>query len=87
MKYYIAHTTIHDGGHEYGEQILVRADNAGLAEMRAKQELIEIYANPEDYDFIDNKLDLFDQIVEFEDVREIPESDFVVLQNYLYTIR
>ena len=83
MKYYIAYSNTRDGDHEYGEQFTLEAENEQAAEQKAKKYLLNIYADPDEDSFNKyNQLDLFDQIVEFDRVREIPKSDFEVVRKY-----
>jgi hypothetical protein len=84
MKYYLAHAVTHDGEHEYGEQFTLAAANASEAEEQAKHSLLEVYGDPDADAFDeDGVLDLFDRIVAFDGVREIPHGDYAVLRNYL----
>jgi hypothetical protein len=84
MKYYIAYSSTRDGDHEYGDQFSLEAENEQAAEEKAKKYLLNVYADPDEDSFDENnQLDLFDQIITFNEVTEISKSDFDVLRKYL----
>ncbi len=83
MKYFLIHISTRDGDHEYGEQLITQAKSMTAAIAGTKAELLATLANPDEDSWEDNELDLFDQILTIEHVREIPASDFAVLQQYL----
>jgi hypothetical protein len=84
MKFYLAHAVTRDGEHEYGEQFTLAAEHEREAEEKATHYLLEVYGDPDADAFDeDGMLDLFDRIVTFDGVREIPKGDYAVLRNYL----
>ena len=86
MKTYIANSTTRDGDHEYGEQFVLEAKNQKEAEAKAKRALLKFHGRDPDEDSFDqdDRLNLFDTIVQLERVHEIPKADFAVLKKYLY---
>ncbi len=83
MKYFVVHICTRDGEHEYGEQLVSSARDATDAKRRTRVSLLEALGDPDEDTWEDDQLDLFDRIITIENIREIPASDFVVLQRYL----
>jgi hypothetical protein len=83
MKYFITTITILHEAQEYGEQLLVKAMNDDDAKNKTEAWLLDVYCDDHEERWKDDELELFEQIIRFDDTREIPGSDYFVLQKYL----
>jgi hypothetical protein len=84
MQCFMSSITIKHGATECGDQILVLASDYFNAREMTKRWLAELYCGDREKSWSsEDQLYLFDQIIEFGEVAEIPESDFLVLQKYL----
>lgn len=81
--YWIVTLNTRDGEREYGDMLLVKTLTMSAAEKKVKRLYL---ADPKFDKWKDNKLNLYEIIIELNSIQEVPREDYKVLKKYLYEV-
>lgn len=87
MKYFLIDLEIRDGENEYDDNLLIKAINLKEANKKVKKAILSNWTDgsrkeAKRWDEEEQQLDLFDRIIEFQNLSEVPAKEAKVLMKW-----